>query len=116
MKTNLDSGSYPSASDDSFAPVASEQISTPQTLDLALQQLNRALKTSGADQLQKLIDSGSSAYPQMIALLEKLSKCTLDWEEHRKNEKQNAKPPGFSIETQQEMELKVEGSITPTTG
>ena len=111
---NLESASVLSfaAGEDTRAPGSL----APHTLDLALQQLHDTLKRCGAEQCENLIKGEETGYAQFIGALEKLSKLALDWEEHRSNENQNAKPAGFSIETQQEMELKVEGSITPTTG
>lgn len=95
---------------------ASRTSLAPKMLDLALEQLHDTLEKCGAEQCENLIKGEETGYAQFIATLEKLGKLALDWEEHRKNEKQNAKPPGFSLETQQEMELKVEGSIASTTG
>jgi len=91
---------------------------TSQTLQLALEQLHAALKKFGAAQSENLITGEKSGYAQFVAALEKLSKMALDWEERKKAQAENAsaKPPGYSPETQREMELKIEGSPAPTTG
>ena len=89
----------------------------PETVHLALQQLHAALKKSGAAQSENLITGEETGYAQLVATLEKLSKMALDWEERRKAETQiaNAKPPGFSQQTEFELAQKFEGPPPPPT-
>src|SRR6266481_5726409 len=81
---------------------------TSQTLQLALEQLHTALKKFGAAQSENLITGEETGYAQFVATLEKLSKMALDWEDRQKAEAEiaNAKPPGFSQQTEFELVQK----------
>ena len=101
---------------DSGAMGASRSTSlAPQTLDLALQQLHDTLKKCGVEQCENLIKGAKTGYAQFVAALEKLSKLALDWEEHQKGETPNvsAKAPGYSQQTEFELEEKIEGPPSP---
>jgi len=83
----------------------------PETVHLALQQLHTSLKKSGAAQSENLLKGAETGYAQFVATLEKLSKMALDWEDRQKAEAEiaNAKPPGFSQQTEFELVQKFEG-------
>ena len=84
----------------------------PRALDLALSQISDALKASGKERLTALVDS-KDGYAQMIWLLEKLSKCSLEWLEHDEGiaAPQTARTAeGISAETEKQLRLKLEGT------
>jgi hypothetical protein len=81
-------------------------------LDLALSQISDALKTSGKERLAALV-AENNGYAQMIWLLEKLSKCSLEWVEHAERAPDSSGAQkmreGISLETEHQLKLKLEG-------
>jgi hypothetical protein len=81
----------------------------PELLVLALSQIAEFLKASGKDRLSALA-ARPDGYAQIIWLLEKVSKASLEW-----REQQGFKEPvlvsgqGISPETQKQFEQKLEG-------
>ena len=78
----------------------------PELLDLALSQIGEVLKNSGKERLADLA-AKDDGYAQIIWLLEKVSKASLDWRTHRTTE---AGPtPGTSATSEQQLKEKLEG-------
>ena len=84
----------------------------PQTLDLALAQIAEVLKTSGKERLAALV-ADDNGYAQMIWLLEKLSKCSLEWTEYARSAPASSQTAtiheGISPDTENELRRKLEG-------
>jgi len=91
----------------------------PQALDLALEQLHDVLKSRGTEQLNNLIEGESTGYAQMAIVLEKLSKCALDWQEYRDRrhgatgDGHKPQAAGYSKQTEQQVVHELEGPPAP---
>src|SRR3954463_12436374 len=59
----------------------------PEPLALALEQMAAAFRASGSEAVQKLFNS-PDAFPKIVVVLEKLSKCALEWQELRRTDPQ----------------------------
>ena len=77
----------------------------PEALQLALAQIAAVLKTNGVQKLDDLIKE-KDGYIQIIWLLEKLAKASLDWEQL--GHPSAIEAPGLSSTTQHELQLKLE--------
>lgn len=83
-------------------PPETKPIEPPQVLDLALSQIADLLKTSGDASLGELLKA-KDGYAQIIWLLEKLSKASLEWREHQNGTKTEG-TPGTSPATEEKVE------------
>ena len=104
-------GNEPSA-----PPVSAEPSPYPEALTIALDQLARGLRTSGDESVGKMF-APNDAYPKAMAILEKLCKCALEWQElsraHAKTQKTGGSA-GISEETKRQFTINLEGPQTAT--
>ena len=80
----------------------------PEAVDLALSQIAEFLKASGKERLTDLA-AKADGYAQLIWILEKLSKASLDWRDQSDSTAPTHAQPGMSPESEKQLDLKLIG-------